>query len=447
MKHYNKIHLGLRARLLAMTAIAGVSAALAWPAADARAAGFAIKEQSGSAQGNSFAGATAGAEDVTYMFFNPASLALQDGNQAAVVLNYILVKSELQSASATDMGGASVTGTATGDAGDGAFVPAAYGMWSISPELKLGVGINAPFGLKTEYDPNWVGRYHAIKSELHTVNINPAIAYRLNETVSLGAGLQIQYAKATLSQAIDFNSISSGGVPGDGSVTVDGDAWGYGFNLGAMFEFSETTRLGVAYRSEVSHDVEGTGDFTIPFGVTPAAFSGAFADTTVSADLSTPATASLGLYHDFSDQFAVMGEVAWTGWSSFDVLRIQFANPVQPDSVTTENWDDSWFYSVGATWKPTGQLAIRTGIAYDQSPIPDEYRTPRIPGADRTWLSVGLNYQASSAISIDAGYTHIFVDDSTIALTPGSPAPNSLELNAQYENSVDILSVQGTIRF
>ncbi len=427
--------------LLATTALAGLAAG------DAAAAGFAIKEQSATAQGNSFAGATAGAEDISYMFFNPAGLALHDGNQAAAVLSYIVVKSEFRSASATDMVGAAVDGTSTGDAGGSAIVPAVYGMWSITPDLKLGLGINAPFGLVTEYDPNWVGRYHAIKTELITININPAVAYRINEMVSIGAGLQIQHSEATFSQAIDFNSISGGGVPADGSVTVEGDAWGYGFNLGAMIEFSPATRIGVAYRSEISTELEGTGDFTIPFGVLPAAFGGVFADTAATADYTSPATASIGLYHDLSDSLAIMGEVAWTGWSSFDELRIDFANVVQPDSVTIENWDDSWFYAIGATWKPTGQLGVRIGLAYDQSPIPDSYRTPRIPGADRTWVSVGINYTATPGFSIDVGYTHVFVDNSTLDLSPGVPVPTSLQLNAVYENSVDIIAVQGTFRF
>ncbi len=438
-KETQRVSIGMR--LLATTAIVGV-AAMAQPGG-ASAAGFAIKEQSSTAQGNSFAGATAGAEDISYMYFNPAGLARHDGNQAATALSYIIVRAELQSASARDMAGVVTGGTTTGDAGGSALVPAVYGMWSITPDLKLGLGINAPFGLKTEYDPDWVGRYHAIETDLKTININPAVAYRINEMVSIGVGLQIQYSEAIFSQAIDFDTISSGALPADGSVTIEGDAWGYGFNLGAMFEFSAATRIGVAYRSEITTELEGTGDFTIPAPGTPGAFGGAFADTAATAEYTSPATASIGVYHELSDRFAVMGEVSWTGWSSFDELRIVFANPAQPDSVTVENWEDSWFYAIGATWRPTEQLGVRIGVAYDQSPIPDAYRTPRIPGADRTWVSVGINYRATPGFSVDAGYTHVFVDDSTINLNSGG----SLELNAQYENSVDILVLQGTFRF
>ncbi len=435
---------GLRAQLLGMTALTGFCAATLLPAADASAAGFALKEQSSSAQGNSFAGATAGAEDVTYMFFNPAGLTrLDDEHQAALVVSYILPQAELQGASGRDLAGAPVTGTTTGDAGEGAIVPAAYFLWSLSPDLKLGLGVNAPFGLKTEYDTGWVGRYHATESELKTININPNVAYRLNERISVGAGLQIQYVEATLSQAIDINTISGGAVPADGSVEVTGDDWGYGFNLGVLFELSESTRIGAAYRSKISSTLKGTGDFTLPGGATPADFLGAFADTGVSAKFTSPDTASVGVYHDLSPELAVMAEAAWTGWSSFDVLRVQFDNPVQPDSVTIEDWDDSWFFALGATWRPNEQLALRGGIAYDQTPIPDATRTPRIPGNDRTWVSLGLGYEVTPGFSLDAGYTHIFVDDSAVTLNQGG----SLELNASYENSVDIVTVQAVLKF
>ena len=163
----------LRTRLLGMTALAGLCAAVTLPADDANAAGFALKEQSAAAQGTSFAGATAGAEDISYMFFNPAGLTRQDDNQAALVLTtYIRPQAELQGASGRDLAGVPVTGTATGDAGDAAFVPAVYGLWSLSQDLKLGLGINAPFGLTTDYSAGWVGRYHATESELKTININ-----------------------------------------------------------------------------------------------------------------------------------------------------------------------------------------------------------------------------------------------------------------------------------
>ena len=315
-------------------------------------------------------------------------------------------------------------------AGESAIVPAVYGMWSLTPDLKLALAVNAPFGLATEYSTTWAGRFHAIRSELKTVNINPAVAYRINETISVAAGFQAQHAEATLSNAIDADFNLGNGLQ-EAVGQLKGDDWGYGFNLGVMVEFSESTRLGIGYRSEIDSTLEG--QLTV---------NGSLADT-VTADLTTPASATIGLYHDINEQWAVMGEVGWTGWSSFDELRVKFDNLPLADSVTPEDWDDVWFFGAGATWRPTAEWTIRGGIAFDQSPIPEATRTPRIPGADRTWVSLGAGYEVSPAFSIDVGYTHIFVDDSTVDIAGGT----ALAFTASYENSVDILAVQATIRF
>ncbi len=416
--------IGPRARLLAMTALSGLCAAgVVLPAGDASAAGFAIKEQSGAAQGNSFAGATAGAEDVTYMFFNPAGLTLQDENQVGGVLSYILVKAETTDATSA-LG--YIGDSSAQDAGGGAFVPALYGMWSLTPDLKLGLGINAPFGLKTEYSQTWDGQLYAVESDLHTININPTIAYRLNDMISIGGGLQIQKVDATLSQMTDVGD----GDPTNGSYVgrlaeTTGDDWGYGLTLGLMVEFSEATRLGLGYRSQIKHTLEG--DFTVAGGQID----------TVTADLTTPDQVSAGLYHEISDQFAVMAELGWTGWSSLDEVRI-VGDTVGVIGAETYNWEDVWFFGVGANWQATEQLKLRTGIAYDQSPIPEATRGPRIPGADRTWVSAGIGYELSPNFVVDAAYTHIFIEDSTV---------DTALLTANYENSVDIIVFQGVVKF
>ena len=177
-------------------------------------------------------------------------------------------------------------------------------MWSLSPDLKLGMGINAPFGLKTEYEPSWAGRIDAIESELKTININPTIAYTVNEMISIGAGLQIQHAEVTLTQ----DRQSAAALIGD----LSGDDWGFGATLGILVEFSEATRFGLGYRSQIGHTLEG--DFTA---------GGALVDT-VTADLTTPDQVTAGVYHDINDQFAVMGEIGWTNWSTFDEIRVKF---------------------------------------------------------------------------------------------------------------------------
>jgi len=271
----------LRATLLRTSAVTALAAALgALPSSDAAAAGFALKEQSAKALGNAFAGATAGAEDVTYMYFNPAGLTRHDESQAAVVLSYIIPKGETNNATTSPNVGGEAS---SGDAAEDALVPAFYGMWSVSPDLKFAIGVNTPFGLTTKYSPTWAGRFDAVESAIMTVNVNPTVAYRFNESLSVGAGVQIQYIDGTLSNMSNL-----------GLAEVNGNDWGYGANIGLLYEFSEATRIGVSYRSQISHTIKG--DLTV---------GGAVASN-ANADFTAPDLFSIGAYHDYSETFAVM---------------------------------------------------------------------------------------------------------------------------------------------
>lgn len=422
MKQIRKHTDNLRTRLITASEIAGLALPLMLLSSTGiNAAGFALKEQSTAAQGNAFAGATAGAEDVTYMFFNPAGLTRHADNQAALILNYIVVQGETKDADA-GVGGEA----ASGDAAEDAFVPTAYAMWSVTPDLKLGLGINAPFGLKTEYSQTWAGRYHAVESDMRTVNINPALAYRINDVISIGAGLQIQHVDVTLSNMVNF------GGP-DLLAEVTADDWGFGATLGLLAEFSDSTRLGLGYRSQVKHTIEG--DFTIGGGFVSDA----------SADFTAPDMATAGIYHDINSQWAVMAELAWTGWSSFDELRI--VNSGGLINQTPEDWEDVWFAALGATWKPNEIWAIRAGAAYDQAPIPDNRRTPRITDEDRILLSLGAQFRPSQNVTIDAAYSHFFIKDGSIDLPAGYTTPGLPSLTANYENSVDVFTLQATLNF
>lgn len=420
MHYRTKPSTSLRARLLGTSAVIALAASLyVVPSTDADAAGFALKEQSAAALGNAFAGATAGAEDVTYMFFNPAGLTRHDGHQVAVALSYIAPKGETNNAATSPPVGGEAS---SGDAAEDAFLPAFYAMWSMSPDLKFGLGVNTPLGLTTEYTQTWAGRFDAVESAIMTVNVNPTVAYRVNESLSLGAGLQIQYMDVTLS------NMSAGGL-----AEVTGDDWGYGVTLGALYEFSEATRIGLGYRSQISHKLEG--DLTV---------NGAFVSN-ANADFTAPDLVTLGAYHDYNEQWAVMAELQWQRWSTFDELRVVNDGGATL-ALTPEDWDDVWFASLGATWRPSDKWALRGGVAYEQSPVPDATRTPRLTDADRTWVALGAQYQLSPGFSIDAGYTHIFIDDATLNLpdrTPGGPPA----LTATYENSVDIITLQGVWRF
>jgi long-chain fatty acid transport protein len=409
-------------RLNDATVIAGLAAPLIFLfAAGANASGFALKEQSTSAQGNSFAGATAGAEDVTYMFFNPAGLTRHEDHQAALLVNYFVVQGETVDASG-GVGGESTSGDAAVDA----LIPTAYAMWSLNGDLKLAIGINAPLGLKTEYTQTWAGRYHAVESAMRTINVNPAIAYRINDVLSVGAGWQIQQADVTLSNMVNF------GGP-DLLAEITADDWGFGATFGILAELSDDTRFGLGYRSQVKHNLKG--DFTIGGGLVSDAL----------ADFTAPDIVSAGFYHDINSQWAAMGELAWTRWSSFDEIR--FVSSGGPIIQTPEDWDNTWLAALGVTWKPNETWTLRTGASYDQTPIPDNRRTPRLTDEDRIIVSLGAQVRVTPSFIIDAAYSHMFIEDGSINLPAGYTTPALPALTANYENSLDVFSVQATMHF
>lgn len=418
-------------------------------AAQISAAGFGVTENSASAQGNSYAGAAASAEDASTVWFNPAGMMKLDTNQIIVAGHYIKTDSSYVDKGSTHADGTPINGGLDEDAFAEAFVPNFYWVTAINEEMKFGLGINAPFGLVTDYDDTWKGRYHAVLSDLQVININPSLAYQVNDKLSLGGGLDIMVVDVQLTSAVDFGSLL--GAPGasDGFADLTADShdisdFAYGFNLGLMYEFTPDTRLGIAYRSEVDIDVEGKADFSVPISAAPILGTGAFVDTGLKASITLPQSFSVSLAHEM-DTITFLADVTWTGWSSFDELRIKYDNPNQPDSVTTEDWDDTFRYSFGVNWQQSDHLILRTGIALDEKAVPNaERRTPRIPGNDRTWLSFGGTYIFSPAFTIDVAYTHIFISDTDINNTFESSQPAlAATLTGTYEDiAADILSAQ-----
>ena len=378
-----------------------------------QAAGFALVEQNASGLGNAYAGQAASAQDASTIFFNPAGMTRLPDRQ--VVMAGHLIKPQAEFAGSSTIGGGD-----GGDAGGLAIVPNAYIAYRLTPDIHVGVGMNAPFGLKTEYGSTWAGRTQGIKSELKTINLNPSIAWKATDTLSLGAGLNIQYAQSTLTN-----------LTGAGLLTVEGDDYGWGFNLGALWQLSDATRIGLAYRSEVDQKLEGTAEFSVV-----TALNGP-----VTASVTLPDSASLSLAHQLTPRLELLADMTWTGWSDFDELRIVRTNGTLL-GVTQENWSDSYRYAVGANYRLNDRLTLRAGVAYDETPVSDAFRTVRIPDESRTWLAFGAQYRLSDKTALDFGYAHLFVKEAKINKTE-----SGVTLTGKYDSSVDILSAQLTHNF
>jgi len=305
--------------------------------------------------------------------------------------------------------------------------------------------------LSSEYEQDWIGRYHALTSKMTILELAPNMAYRFNAQWSVGAALVGRHVDATLSNAVDFGAVAAayhvpGAIPGtqDGVAEVKGQRWGLGYKLGVLFEPRQDLRLGVDYHSAIDYRLRGT----VRYQGVPTALAAAFKDGGAIPMANQPATAALGAAWDAAPGLTLQAEAARTFWSHFQEIRIAF-DTGQADSVTQEKWQDSWFFSLGLTWHPTQAWTLRTGAALDQTPTPDTYRTPRIPDAQRAWASLGAGYAFSRAFSVDLGYSHLFVKDSSLDLkaAPGSPDFFRGNLAGTFHNKVDILALQGRLKF
>ena len=444
----------LRSTIACLAPIAATLAACA--ANNALGAGFALSESSAAAVANAFSGGAAGAADASTVFFNPAGMSALPGNQAMFVLSAIAVSSQFSNSGSRSPIGSPATGNDGGDAGTTPLVPAAFLSYRLSAgdRLTLGLGLNVPFGLQIDYDSGWKGRYQALKSDLQSMNIQPAIAWQLSPAVSLGAGISIMRVKAELTRAIDFGAAcfanvgpalctAAGVLPGskDGIAKVEGSDWGYGANLGAMFNLGSDARIGVTYRSKVRQEVSGSATFANPSLPGPFAAltqTNATTNTDARATVDLPESVAIGFFAPLGGGLTLMGEAAWTRWSRIQELRVKFANGA-PDSVVPLNWKNVTRIALGLNYQWNEDLKLRAGLAWDPSPVEDDNRTARIPDNDRTILGIGVSYAfAGGKDTVDFGYNHLFVKGGSINHTEAGAGT----LLGNYETHADIVSLQ-----
>ncbi|TGY90604.1 aromatic hydrocarbon degradation protein [Marinicauda algicola] len=436
---------------LAAPAAALLAAGLAAPT---QASGFKLAEYSARDLGLANAGYAALAADATTIFSNPAGMTKLERAQINGGIHYITGRGEF-SGSGSDAFGNPLGGGDGGDAFQDTLVPNLYAaMPMMDGRVWLGLGVSAPFGLATDYTGDWKGRYQAVESNLVTADINPSIGVEVNDWLALGAGISAQYADVKLTNRVDFGSVclaeiepvtppgtcaSFGATPqgADGTVELEGDDWSWGWNAGALVDLTPATRVGLSYRSEVSHDIEGSADFTVPMPL-DALLAPAFADTGASAPLDLPASASISVRHDWNARLSFMADASWTGWDgNVEALNVSFENPAQPRSVETLDYQDTWRYGVGAEYRGWSDLTVRAGLAYDESPAQEDFRTPRIPDSDRIVLAFGLSWSPEENVTVDAAYQHLFFDDAPT----GNVGDAGSRLTGAFDNAADIVGI------
>jgi long-chain fatty acid transport protein len=442
-------------RITRLSALAlGISGALAF--GQVHASGFQLKENSVKSMGSAFAGSGVKTGDTSVVVNNPATMTQFEGTTVQADVTVIDLYYKFQG-SGTDVTGQPLTGGNGGNAGGVTPVPALSVVHKLDNGVALGAMVSAPFGLKTEYEDGWVGRYFAHTSDVRIVDLTFSGAIDVTEHISVGVGAIYSTADVTLSRSIDFGTAlfanpATRPLPfarpqaRDGFIDVQGDDTGFGWLVGVNVRPTDSVTLGVTHRSEIDYDLTGRADWTVPQDVA-AVFAAnpmtavLFQDGGVRAELTTPSTTSLAATWQLNERLMLMATWAETGWSSLQEVRINFDN-ADPDAVEPFEWEDTVFASVGAEYKLNDAWTLRGGIARDETPTSIEHRTPRLPDDDRTWYSIGATWQFSDALQMSFAYTRIVPEDPRIDI---SSSGNTLA--GPFDGHANLFGVSAQYRF
>ena len=385
---------------------AAIAAALSAVAGTAHAAGFQLTEQSALALGRAYAGVGVDGTDISGVYYNPATMTLHKGTKVqaggvGVGLNLEYVDKEND---ANNQNGR----------GSEQFVPHGFFTHQINDSTWFGLGITVPFGMGTEYGESWAHNATGVSANIITVDINPNVAWKVNEKFSIGAGISLQYAQADLKKKSQKSL-------GDATLTpmteIDADSTAWGWNVGVMWSPLENLRFGLSYRSNVVHDAEG--DLTIEglpdapdaSPLDPAMLNGTYKG---SATVEAPAWAMATAAWDVNDLLSLYATFRWANWSSFDTLEVEGSatlptgTAIPLGTTIKNNWKDTYLFSVGGDLRLTNFWTLRGGVGYETSPIKDpKTRTAIIPDANRWWFAVGSSFKWSEQFSTDVSFAHL----------------------------------------
>ncbi|WP_460873488.1 OmpP1/FadL family transporter [Paralcaligenes ginsengisoli] len=425
-------------------------------ASNAHASAFQLIEQNASGLGNGYAGSAAIADNASTIFFNPAGMTRLPGVSISAGATAISTSFKFSNNGSTGPGGLPLGSNTGGDAGSLGVIPNAYISWQLNPDWFVGLGVNAPFGLATSYNKSWIGRYQSTSFSIETINVNPSIAYKVNDRLSLGAGVNWQHLDADYRRNLPAAGLIAqlpNGLPpnlfqqyaGQLAASPDmnaraelkGDAWGW--NLGLLYQVTDDTRIGVAYRSKMKYNLSGTTTLS----TIPGLFAGKLpGKVDNSADVTLPDTAIFSIVHDLNSKWQLLGDVSWTGWSSIPSLDIN--NGALGEDSLKLKFRDTWRVALGVNYQFNQRWQFKTGIAYDQTPIPNSSLRPTsLPDSDRIIASIGAQYRFNERTTIDVGYAHLFFHSSI----NNSTDPKKGTVSGDLQTSADMLGVQMSYRF
>lgn len=385
----------------------------------AHAASFYIQEQSVSGLGTAFAGAVADTQDASTVFYNPAGMTELEQTEFYAGAHILIPDAKFKNAGSTS--NAALTATVGGNGGnpfDPAVVPNLFFSTPTSIDnLWLGLAVTAPFGLADKYEDDFVGRYNSTESELMVLDVAPSAAYKVNNWLSIGGGLNVQYAKATLKNAIPAPGLTQSTTT-DGETSLEGDDVTAGFNAGLLLKPVEGTKIGLHYKQGLSHTLEGHLTNRLPISGLLGGLSGTTSRVVGSAELDLPTIASLGISQKIGSDFTLLGSATWNKWSNFDDIPVQTPTGL---SITEQGYENTWSFAVGGRYDVNDKLQLKAGFQYDPTPTVDAFRSTRIPDGDRKWYAAGLTYNVNERLSFDLSGVYVDVSKERVDITDVSP--------------------------
>jgi long-chain fatty acid transport protein len=385
---------------------------------DAHSAGFYLQEQSVAASGRAFAGDAAAAEDPSTIFYNPAGMTELHGRLVGETGLYVIAPN----VDVSDRGSSNTVGPFTVPAGgrssDQPFNPQLTGnLYLAAPvddRLWLGFGVTVPFALKDQYQPDYFGRYDSTKAALETIDLAPSFAYRVAPWLSVGAGLDVQYAAGELQNAVPTSPLVSfpPNPATDGTFNTSGSDWALGYNVGVLLKPLSNLRLGISYRSGMNHTLKGTSSLVIP-GVVSSSQA-------ATASFKLPDIASVGAAYTVIPAVTLLAQVDYYGWRRFKGIQIAMADGTSQS--VPQAFRNTVGGSIGVEWHVAPAWTLRSGLELDPTPTPNDARSTALPDSDRTWLAIGASYEVTEHIGIDASYAHDFAHTVSINRTDSFPA-------------------------
>ncbi len=390
----------------------------------AQAGGIMLYEFGSPDVGLAAAGYAARAQDASTVFTNPAGMSRLEKSQVLGGVQALYANLEFSPNASTTVAG-SDGGNAVGWLPGGSL----FVVQKLNPDWSVGFGVLSYFGLSTGYDDNWVGRYYIQDGTLIGLTLTPAVSYRVNNWLSVGAGLNMMYGY--LDTQVAINNI--GEARPDGQLKYDDNRWGYGVNLGILVEPMLGTRFGLTYLSEVKLDFSAVPEFS-GLGPVLEALLRSRGLTTNDLDLSmtVPQMVMFSAYHELNPQWAIMGNIGWQNWSRFGQVDVGINSSNPTTLTTTSEYNDTWHVALGAQYRPSQAWTFSCGVAYDSSAVDDDKRTVTVPMGEAWRFALGAQYALNPAMTVGFAYEFVWGGDMSVDQNRG---PLAGRVAGDYSNT------------